>query len=137
MAKDPSIASALEKAAPSQSRDVFRARLPVPKIGKAVNVEAGKAINTEAEAWRAATHSPFAALRLAGLNETHLYYRDTKGNIRFSGCPDLQTWTDGGVVADQQDVSINSPICATTRYNDGKTVSCSPSSSIDYKCSFF
>ena len=130
MAKD-------EKAAPFQSPDIFRARLPVPKIGKTVNAETGKAINSEAEAWKAATHSAFAALRLAGLNKTHLYYRDTKGNIRLSVCSDLQTWTDGGIVADQQDVSINSPICATTQYNDGKTVSCSPRSNLDCKCSFF
>ena len=133
MAKDPSIASDLEKAAPFQSPDIFRARLPVPEIVKAVNADAGKA-----EAWKAATHSPaFAALRLEGLNKTHLYYRDTKGNIRLSVCSDLQNWTDGGTVADQQDVSINSPICATTQYSDGKTVRCSPSSNLDCKCSFF
>ena len=156
MAKDPSIASALEKAAPFQSPDIFRARLPVPKIGKTVNAQTGnaepeKTVNSEAgkaeagkaevgkaKAWKAASHSPaFAALRLAGLNKTHMYYRDTKGNIRLSVCADLQTWTDGGIVADQQDVSINSPICATTQYNDGKTVSCSPSSNLDCKCSFF
>ena len=52
MAKDLSIASALEKAAPFQSPDIFRARHPVPKIGKAMNAEtgeaeAGKTVNAE------------------------------------------------------------------------------------------
>ena len=126
VAKDPSIASAPEKAAPFQSPDVFRARLPVPKLGIA-DTEAGKT----------ATYSPFAALRLAGLNKTHLYYRDTKGNIRLTVCSDLQTWIDGGVVVGQQEVGINSPICVTTQYNDGKTVGFFPSGRPDCKCSKF
>ena len=126
VADDPSIASTPGKPAPFQCPDVFRARLPVPKPRPAVNTEAG---NT-------ATHSAFAALRLTGLNKTHLYYRDTKGNIRLSVCSDLQTWVDGGIVAGQQEVSINSPICATTRYNDGKTVSFFPSSRPDRKFRF-
>ena len=115
VADDPNLASALRKPSPFQSPDVFRARLPVPKLGPAVDTEAGGT----------ARHSSFAALRLTGLNKTHLYYRDMRGNIRLSVCSDLQTWVDGGIVAGQQEVSINSPVCATARYNDGKTVSCS------------
>ena len=126
VADDPSIASAPGKPAPFQSPDVFRARLPVPKLGPAADVRAGGT----------AAHSVFAALRLTGLNKTHLYYRDTKGNIRLSVCSDLHTWMDGGIVLDQQEVSINSPICATTQYDDGKTVGCSPSSCPACKRSF-
>ena len=130
VADDPSIASALGKPTPFQSPDVFRARLPVPKVVPTVDTGAGRTVPkvrlaVDTEAGKTATHSAFAALRLTGLNETHLYYRDAGGNIRLSVCSDLQTWVDRGIVAGQQEVSINSPVCATTRYNDGKTVSCS------------
>ncbi|KAI5856606.1 hypothetical protein BZA05DRAFT_204837 [Tricharina praecox] len=124
VAKDPTTACKDSKA-PYQSPDIFRARLPVlrkiePTTVPAAAVEEGKSLQNR-------RRSAFAALRLDGYKQTHLYYVDTAGNIRYSVCnieagTQAGVWKDGGIVEEAKNVAANTPIAAAATFGSGKKV---------------
>jgi hypothetical protein len=113
IAKDPTIASKDGKS-PYQSPDVFRARLPVTK-------------QSDASTKRSRRKSAFAALRLDGYKQIHLYYLDTGGNLRVSVATidagnQAGDFKDGGIVEEAKNVAANTPIAATSLFSSGTKV---------------
>ena len=113
IAKDPTIASKGGKS-PYQSPDIFRARLPVAK-------------QAAASTKRTRRKSAFAALRLDGYKQIHLYYLDTAGNLRVSVAAidagnQAGDFKDGGIVEEAKDVAANTPIAATSLFSSGTKV---------------
>ena len=116
IAKDPTIAST-EGKLPYQSPDIFRARLPVAKQS---------AVSTK----RTRRKSAFAALRLDGYKQIHLYYLDTAGNLRVSVAVidagnQAGDFKDGGIVEEAKNVAANTPIAAASLFSSGTKV-CPP-----------
>jgi len=119
VAKDPTIVSK-EGRLPYQRSDIFRARLPVVK--KAVAADAS-AVLVE----RSHKKSAFAALRLDGYKQIHLYYLDTAGNLRVSIAAidagnQAGQFKDGGIVEEARGVAANTPIAATSLFSNGTDV---------------
>jgi hypothetical protein len=118
IAKDPTIASKKGKP-PYQSPDIFRARLPVVKKSVAA-AAAATAVSTQ----RTRRKSAFAALRLDGYKQIHLYYLDTAGNLRVSVAAidagnQAGDFKDGGIVEEAKNVAANTPIAATSLFSCG------------------
>jgi hypothetical protein len=120
VAKDPTIASKGDKP-PYQSPDIFRSRLPV--IEKPAAAAVAAAVSTR----RTRRKSAFAALRLDGYKQIHLYYLDTAGNLRVSitaidAGNQAGDFKDGGIVEEAKNVAANTPISATSLFSSGTKV---------------